>query len=391
MIEHASEDDLHGSDNTTHSANLNAKFKIDDEFLKILRDNTFNEINKSDVINHMAKILEISEWIKTPNVDQNQLRLHIFLISLNGDAKEWWNNEIDGSRSSFTNIKWYQSLVIIFDQEKNNIQAQQKKKMVKSSSSLENEPCCSKSCKKNTDSLNSKITDLTDKLCDSKNMLFHYKAGLLQVEGLPEFADDTITDYTRPSSSVESNPDDLQNNSSSAFENEESTGSILSKPEIKKPSKKSTVKGNQRNWNNLKSQQLGVKKGRTCPMNTHKIIPPRPATHKSYRPPMRPIRPNVNNTRPKNTQDLIIILIQRVKRDKIRRLEEELSSEPNDDGRDSRTRIGKGTDQLSHRGTENTKSVRRDDGVHPDDNISAEAACDNLNSAILEDNDTKLH
>ncbi|GJY60254.1 putative reverse transcriptase domain-containing protein [Tanacetum coccineum] len=70
-------------------------------------------------------------------------------------------------------------------------------------------------------------------------------------------------------------------------------------------------------------------------------------------------------------------------------LEEELLSELNDDWRDSRTRIGKGTDQLSHRGTKNTESVRRDDEVHPDDNISAEAACDNLESAILEDNDTE--
>nr|GEV60406.1 hypothetical protein [Tanacetum cinerariifolium] len=51
--------------------------------------------------------------------------------------------------------------------------------------------------------------------------------------GLLEFADDIITDYTRPSPSVESNPDDLQNNSSSASEKGESTGSILSKPEIK--------------------------------------------------------------------------------------------------------------------------------------------------------------
>nr|GEU66488.1 reverse transcriptase domain-containing protein [Tanacetum cinerariifolium] len=42
---------------------------------------------------------------------------------------------------------------------------------------------CSKACKKNTDSLNSKITDLADKLIDSKNMLFHYKAALSQVEG----------------------------------------------------------------------------------------------------------------------------------------------------------------------------------------------------------------
>nr|GEW90563.1 hypothetical protein [Tanacetum cinerariifolium] len=51
--------------------------------------------------------------------------------------------------------------------------------------------------------------------------------------GVPEFADDTITDYTRPSPSVESNQNDLQNSSSSAFENGESNGSILSKPEIK--------------------------------------------------------------------------------------------------------------------------------------------------------------
>nr|GEZ00746.1 hypothetical protein [Tanacetum cinerariifolium] len=50
--------------------------------------------------------------------------------------------------------------------------------------------------------------------------------------GLPEFADDIITDYTMPSPSIESNPNDLQNNSSSSSENGESTSSILSKPEI---------------------------------------------------------------------------------------------------------------------------------------------------------------
>nr|GEV40696.1 ribonuclease H-like domain-containing protein [Tanacetum cinerariifolium] len=54
--------------------------------------------------------------------------------------------------------------------------------MVKSSSSSENEPCCSKSCKKNTDSLNSKITDLEDKLFDAKNMIYHYKLGMAQVD-----------------------------------------------------------------------------------------------------------------------------------------------------------------------------------------------------------------
>nr|GEZ37187.1 ribonuclease H-like domain-containing protein [Tanacetum cinerariifolium] len=41
---------------------------------------------------------------------------------------------------------------------------------------------CSKDCKKNNDSLNSKITDLTDKLFDAKNMIHHYKLALAQVE-----------------------------------------------------------------------------------------------------------------------------------------------------------------------------------------------------------------
>nr|GFC51456.1 hypothetical protein [Tanacetum cinerariifolium] len=41
---------------------------------------------------------------------------------------------------------------------------------------------CSKACKKNSDSLNIKITELTDKLYDAKNMIHHYKLGLAQVE-----------------------------------------------------------------------------------------------------------------------------------------------------------------------------------------------------------------
>nr|GEX46690.1 hypothetical protein [Tanacetum cinerariifolium] len=41
---------------------------------------------------------------------------------------------------------------------------------------------CSKDCKKNNDSLNSMITDLTDKLFDAKNMIYHYKLGLAKVE-----------------------------------------------------------------------------------------------------------------------------------------------------------------------------------------------------------------
>nr|GEV85008.1 ribonuclease H-like domain-containing protein [Tanacetum cinerariifolium] len=275
--------------------------------------------------------------------------------------------------------------------------------MAKSSSSSENEvfddSFCSKSCRKNTDSLKTKIGKLNEELSDSENTLYHYKLGLSQVEarlaefktqeikfcekirglefdvesknskierlmneleqvkkekegldskltgfesaskdldtllgsqrsdknkeglgysvvppppaqvysppkkdmswtGLPEFADDTITDYSRPSPSIESNSNDLQNSNSSVSEPGESSSTILSKPMIKfvkaadsltdiktnkvetvrkssvryaemyrNTSKSPKVRGNQRNWNNLKTQQLGkdiMMKNKAC-------------------------------------------------------------------------------------------------------------------------------
>nr|GEW50624.1 putative ribonuclease H-like domain-containing protein [Tanacetum cinerariifolium] len=50
---------------------------------------------------------------------------------------------------------------------------------------------------------------------------------------LPDFADDTITDYSRPSPSIESNSSDLQNSNSFVSEHGESSESIMSKPIIK--------------------------------------------------------------------------------------------------------------------------------------------------------------
>nr|GEV37577.1 hypothetical protein [Tanacetum cinerariifolium] len=197
--------------------------------------------------------------------------------------------------------------------------------------------------------------------------------------GVPEFADDTITDYSRPSPAIKSTSDDVQNKNTFDTKTEASPSTISPKPFIKfvkttdkptenktdkvettkkpavkyaelyrKPSKGSKVRGNQRNWNNLKFHQLGtnfvmkkkacfncgdfdhlaydcckwVKKGTSRPHNnTHKSMPPRPAIHRPYRPPIRPTRPNtnvatrsnVNNARTQTTQDLMVILIQRVK------------------------------------------------------------------------------
>nr|GFA94592.1 hypothetical protein [Tanacetum cinerariifolium] len=87
-----------------------SKIKIGDEFLKILQDNTFNGMNGEDVTNHIAKLIEITEWIKMLNVEKNALRLHVFLKSLSGNVKKWWNNEIDGKAIDWNETcnKFYQ-------------------------------------------------------------------------------------------------------------------------------------------------------------------------------------------------------------------------------------------------------------------------------------------
>ncbi|GKC41605.1 hypothetical protein Tco_1059327, partial [Tanacetum coccineum] len=88
-------DGMRGDTNKRH------ELKIRDEFLKIHRDNTFNGTDGGDVIDHISKILEITEWIRIPDVDMNQLRLHVFSKSLSRDAENWWNKEIKG-----TTIGW---------------------------------------------------------------------------------------------------------------------------------------------------------------------------------------------------------------------------------------------------------------------------------------------
>nr|GEX14938.1 ribonuclease H-like domain-containing protein [Tanacetum cinerariifolium] len=111
-----------------------------------------------------------------------------------------------------------------------------------------------------------------------------------------ECADDTVTDYSRPSPTVESSSEEDQNRNPFAYENVASPitpkqfvkfvkasdsqsksktdeKETPEKPPVKnaeqyrKPNKKPNVRGNQRNWNNLKSHQLGpdfVMKKKAC-------------------------------------------------------------------------------------------------------------------------------
>ncbi|GJY75604.1 hypothetical protein Tco_0699041 [Tanacetum coccineum] len=91
MDEDISSDD--DRDQTNSSMITKSEIKNGDEFLKISLNNSFKGTDGSDVTDHIVKVLKITKWIKIPNVDKDELRLHVFSESLRGDAKKWWNDE----------------------------------------------------------------------------------------------------------------------------------------------------------------------------------------------------------------------------------------------------------------------------------------------------------
>nr|GEU57077.1 reverse transcriptase domain-containing protein [Tanacetum cinerariifolium] len=155
---------------------------------------------------------------------------------------------------------------------------------------------------------------------------------------------DNLIESQRPSPTVESTSGDDQNRNSFASENGESTDSILSKPVVKfvKETERSTTKKVEtvkkpsvryaELYRKPSKNLLGEKRTTQPQNNTHKSMPRRPSVRRPYRSPMRPVRPNINAARPKRTsfykpvhsynkrpfqettQDLMIILIQRVQR-----------------------------------------------------------------------------
>nr|GFB40466.1 hypothetical protein [Tanacetum cinerariifolium] len=156
--------------------------------------------------------------------------------------------------------------------------------------------------------------------------------------GLPEFVDDTVTNYSRPSPTVASTSAECQNKNSSTFKDVASPNSpkpfvkfvkpknnqsksktnkqetpkksqVKYTEQYKHSNKKPNIKGNQRNWNNLKSYQLGpefVLNKKACfnygdfshlANDCRKRVKretTRPAGHRPHGPSMNPIRPNMN-------------------------------------------------------------------------------------------------
>ncbi|GJX82663.1 hypothetical protein Tco_0332144 [Tanacetum coccineum] len=67
--------------------------KLRKEHLKELQNNAFSGSEEKDVIDLIAKVLDILDSIKTSNMDTDRLRVHAFPFSLTGATRKWWINE----------------------------------------------------------------------------------------------------------------------------------------------------------------------------------------------------------------------------------------------------------------------------------------------------------
>ncbi|GKA74595.1 hypothetical protein Tco_0780897 [Tanacetum coccineum] len=70
--------------------------ELNKKFLMELRRNAYYRTLDEDVVDHIAKVLEMLDLIKIPNVDSHRLRMMLFPLSLADDARQWWIDEGDG-------------------------------------------------------------------------------------------------------------------------------------------------------------------------------------------------------------------------------------------------------------------------------------------------------
>ncbi|GKB67943.1 hypothetical protein Tco_0929355 [Tanacetum coccineum] len=78
--------------------------ELSKEFLVKLRKNTYYGTYNEDVVDHIAKMLEMVDLIYVPGTDSHQLRMKVVLpISLVGDAWRWFDG-IKGSITSWVDL-----------------------------------------------------------------------------------------------------------------------------------------------------------------------------------------------------------------------------------------------------------------------------------------------
>nr|GEY31140.1 hypothetical protein [Tanacetum cinerariifolium] len=86
------------------NTNDDVDIKFNKEFLMELKRNTYHGMFDEDVVDHVAKILEILDLINITGVDFHRLRIKVFPLSLADDAKQWWISEGDGKITTWEEL-----------------------------------------------------------------------------------------------------------------------------------------------------------------------------------------------------------------------------------------------------------------------------------------------
>ncbi|GKD59810.1 retrovirus-related pol polyprotein from transposon TNT 1-94 [Tanacetum coccineum] len=84
--------------------NTDDDIELNKEFLIELKNNAYHGMFDEDVVDHIAKVLELPDLIKIPGVDSHQLRIKVFPLSLADDARQWWINEGEGKITTWEEL-----------------------------------------------------------------------------------------------------------------------------------------------------------------------------------------------------------------------------------------------------------------------------------------------
>nr|GEY41584.1 putative reverse transcriptase domain-containing protein [Tanacetum cinerariifolium] len=181
--------------------------------------------------------------------------------------------------------------------------------------------------------LNHRLAQVESRLVEHKDQEIKYYEKIRGLELEVEFKTNSLEHLTKELETLKKEKEGLDGNLAGFQTASKDLDSLLEKrPTTDKveTAKKPTVKYAKLYRKTTKR----VKIGRSSSKNnyTYRSMPSRPAIHRPYRPPMRPVRTNMNDAQPKRTsfyklahsynkrpfqettQDLVVILIQRVQR-----------------------------------------------------------------------------
>ncbi|GJT62417.1 hypothetical protein Tco_1005950 [Tanacetum coccineum] len=92
------------SNPTEPNTDDNINIELSKELLMELKNNAYHGMFDEDVVDHIAKVLELLGLIKIPSVDSHQLRMKVFPLSLADDARQWWINEGEGKITTWEEL-----------------------------------------------------------------------------------------------------------------------------------------------------------------------------------------------------------------------------------------------------------------------------------------------